>query len=75
MKDLKPWYKSKLVWTGIFQCLGALSEATVGFLNSNPSLTLISILPFITGVLTIVFRFVTSATIEGSPASKARGKS
>lgn len=57
----KPWYKSKMFWLGIAQILGGMAEVVTTGLQTDEGLGFI-----ITGVLTVIFRYVTNQPITFS---------
>tara|TARA_R100001530_G_C4316807_1_gene154610 strand:- start:1019 stop:1210 length:192 start_codon:yes stop_codon:yes gene_type:complete len=55
--NVKGWWKSKLFWTGVIQCVIAI----VGFIENNGG-TAMGYSTMATGILTIIFRVFFTST-------------
>lgn len=65
---VKKWYTSKAVWLGVIMCSAAIGEFLAG-LPPTAAITQI-----VSGILTIVARFVTSEPITQKAAVKLQTK-
>jgi len=65
MQQVKPFWKSKAVWLGILMCLGAIAEYLAGLPAGASAIQMIS------GILTIIVRFITNTGIGRPPAPSA----
>ncbi len=59
---IKQWWKSKMVWLGILMIIAAILEYIAGLPAETPVIQAIS------GVLTIIIRFLTNTAVTGGIA-------
>ena len=63
MAEGKDWWKSKTLWVGVLQILCSIGLNVADFLEAG-NFTGPAIALFVTGVLTIVLRFLTNEPLK-----------
>jgi hypothetical protein len=75
IKKMKPWWKSKMVWVGILQLVGAISLYLIGYFQDNETITSpMEITLLVNGIVMVILRWLTSEPITSivKPLDKLR---